>query len=54
MYDADIVTETAKQGRAGCQNSECKKAAVKIQAGELRFGVLVEIKEHQSWQWKHW
>lgn len=27
---------------------------MKIQKDELRFGTLVEIKEKQSWQWRHW
>lgn len=26
----------------------------KIQKGEIRQGVLVEINEHQSWKWRHW
>ncbi|EXJ53455.1 uncharacterized protein A1O5_13323 [Cladophialophora psammophila CBS 110553] len=44
----------AKTGRAGCQNTACKKAGVKIQKGEFRMGTLVTIHEHTSWMWKHW
>ena len=50
----DVIKELAKGGRAGCTSTECKKKEVKIGKGELRFGVLVEIKEHQSWVWRHW
>ncbi|KAI9726178.1 MAG: hypothetical protein M1828_001851 [Chrysothrix sp. TS-e1954] len=46
--------EEASTGRAVCRSTECKTNVVKIDKGELRFGTLVEIKEHQSWQWKHW
>ena len=27
---------------------------MKIQKGELRYGTLVTISEHDSWQWRHW
>ncbi|KAF2208079.1 hypothetical protein CERZMDRAFT_19825, partial [Cercospora zeae-maydis SCOH1-5] len=47
-------TELSKTGRAGCSNNACKKADVKIQKGELRQGVLVQIQEHQSMKWRHW
>ena len=40
--------------RAGCQNTECKKAGVKIVMGELRHGTLVEIEGRPSWRYKHW
>ncbi|CAI6340357.1 unnamed protein product [Periconia digitata] len=46
--------EVASQGRAGCKNTECKNAAVKIAKGEFRMGTLVTIQEHTSWTWKHW
>lgn len=39
---------------AGCINKECKEKATKITKGELRFAVQVTIKDHQSWQYKHW
>lgn len=35
--------EASPNRRAGCQSTECKKAGVKIQAGELRFGTFVTI-----------
>lgn len=47
-------TELAKTGRSGCSNTSCKKAESKIQKGELRQGVLVQIQEHQSMKWRHW
>ncbi|KAF2199853.1 zf-PARP-domain-containing protein, partial [Delitschia confertaspora ATCC 74209] len=47
-------TELASSGRAGCKSVECKKAGTKIDKGELRFGVLVTIQDHQSWTWRHW
>jgi hypothetical protein len=40
--------------RAGCQNKECKDAAVKITKGEFRYAIQVTIKDHQSWQYRHW
>lgn len=46
--------ETAKTGRAGCKGTDCKKNQVKIDKGELRFGVLVTIQENTSWTWRHW
>ncbi|OAL35042.1 hypothetical protein AYO20_05757 [Fonsecaea nubica] len=46
--------EMAKTGRAGCQNTACKKAGIKIEKGEFRMGTLVTIHEHSSWMWKHW
>jgi hypothetical protein len=39
---------------AGCINKECKDNAVKITKGEFRYAIQVTIKEHQSWQYKHW
>ncbi|KAL9058323.1 MAG: hypothetical protein Q9162_001778 [Coniocarpon cinnabarinum] len=41
-----------KQDEMG--TDECKNNNVKIQKGELRQGSLVEIKENQSWHYKHW
>lgn len=35
--------EISPNRRAGCQATECKKEAIKIQAGELRFGTFVTI-----------
>ncbi|OCK86229.1 zf-PARP-domain-containing protein [Lepidopterella palustris CBS 459.81] len=46
--------EIAKQGRAGCKGTDCKKAGTKINSGEFRFGSLVTVFEHTSWTWKHW
>ena len=46
--------EEASSGRAVCRNTDSKTNNVKIEKGELRFGTLIEIHEHQSWQWKHW
>ncbi|KAF2191196.1 zf-PARP-domain-containing protein [Zopfia rhizophila CBS 207.26] len=46
--------ELAKQSRAGCKGTQCKKEKIKIDKGELRFGSLVTIDEHTSWAWKHW
>ncbi|OBT83091.1 hypothetical protein VE02_08598 [Pseudogymnoascus sp. 03VT05] len=46
--------EIAKQGRAGCQNTPCKAAGIKIQKGEFRFGTWVEMEHGASFRWKHW
>ncbi|UKZ95444.1 uncharacterized protein TrAFT101_010288 [Trichoderma asperellum] len=46
--------EISPNKRAGCHDTVCKKEAVKIQKGEIRFGSWVEIQEHGSWSWKHW
>jgi hypothetical protein len=46
--------EVSPNNRAGCHEAGCKKDAVKILKGEIRFGSWVEIKEHGSWSWKHW
>ncbi|KAF1978667.1 zf-PARP-domain-containing protein, partial [Bimuria novae-zelandiae CBS 107.79] len=40
--------------RAGCTNSECNKAKVKIQKGELRFATQITVQEHTSWKYRHW
>lgn len=40
--------------RAGCQNKECKDQAIKLAKGELRYAIQVTIKEHSSWQYRHW
>ncbi|KAI2782123.1 zf-PARP-domain-containing protein [Daldinia loculata] len=48
--------EIAKTGRAGCQDTLCKKTGDKIQKGELRFGVWVDLPgaENGSYRWRHW
>ncbi|EOD48938.1 putative zf-parp-type zinc finger protein [Neofusicoccum parvum UCRNP2] len=46
--------EVSPNKRAGCKNSECKNAGIKIQKGELRFATMVTIQEQQSWAYKHW
>ncbi|TVY46372.1 PARP-type zinc finger-containing protein [Lachnellula occidentalis] len=46
--------ETASTGRATCVATECKKAGIKIDKDDLRFGVWVEIKGNGSFRWKHW
>lgn len=51
------MLEISPNSRAGCQDTLCKKTAVKIQKNELRFGTWVEIPQSQfpaSWKWKHW
>lgn len=53
-YLANVFTELAKTGRAGCQATHCKKEGTKIAKGELRQGVLVTIQEHSNWMWRHW
>jgi hypothetical protein len=54
LDNTDGILERARLGRAGCQNSACKKAQVKIAKNEFRMGTLVPYKDTQSWQWKHW
>lgn len=46
--------EISANNRAGCKDSVCKKEAVKITKGEIRFGTWVEINDRGSWSWKHW
>jgi hypothetical protein len=46
--------EASPNNRAGCQNKECKAAAVKITKGEFRYAIQVTINDHQSWQYRHW
>ncbi|SLM39743.1 Zinc finger, PARP-type [Lasallia pustulata] len=46
--------EYASSKRAGCRNAECKKADIKIEKNELRFGTQVPFEDKQSWHWKHW
>ncbi|KAF1932571.1 zf-PARP-domain-containing protein [Didymella exigua CBS 183.55] len=46
--------EASPNNRATCINKECKTAGVKIMKGEFRYAIQVTIKEHQSWQYKHW
>jgi hypothetical protein len=47
-------TELSPNNRAGCKDTVCKKEAIKIKKGEIRFGTWVEIAEHGSWAWRHW
>lgn len=51
---ADTPSEVSAGSRAGCQATHCKKENVKIQKGELRQGVYVDIGGNQSWKWRHW
>ncbi|KAK0262423.1 hypothetical protein LTR91_014701 [Friedmanniomyces endolithicus] len=46
--------ERSKTNRAGCRAPHCKDAGIKIDKDDLRQGVLVTIKEHTSWMWRHW
>lgn len=46
--------ELASTKRAICKNTECKKASIKIDKGELRYGSWVNFGEHQGWTWRHW
>ncbi|KAF2843711.1 zf-PARP-domain-containing protein [Patellaria atrata CBS 101060] len=46
--------EVSPNNRAGCNNAACKKDKIKIKKGEIRFGTLVTIMDHTSWQWRHW
>ncbi|KAJ2970807.1 hypothetical protein NQ176_g8009 [Zarea fungicola] len=46
--------EISPNNRAGCKDTFCKKTAVKITKGEIRFGTWVEIEGRGSWSWKHW
>ncbi|CAF9909843.1 MAG: hypothetical protein HETSPECPRED_009534 [Heterodermia speciosa] len=46
--------ELAKTNRSGCSNTVCKNIAEKIAKGTLRQGVMVTIKDHQTWKWRHW
>jgi hypothetical protein len=48
------IPEVSPNNRAGCKGTDCKKEGIKILKGELRFGSLVTIMDHQSWSWKHW
>ena len=52
MELADYFVEVSPSKRAGCQATECKNAGIKIEKGELRFGVWLE--KFESWTWKHW
>lgn len=45
--------EISGNSRAACQNAKCKDGD-KIQKGEIRQGVMVKIKEHESMRWRHW
>lgn len=46
--------ELSPNKRAGCHNGECKKAGIKLQKGEARFGSMVTINEKSSYQYRHW
>lgn len=46
--------EISPNNRAGCNDTVCKKEAVKILKNEIRFGTWVEIQDRGSWKWKHW
>ncbi|CZT15733.1 uncharacterized protein RCC_01567 [Ramularia collo-cygni] len=46
--------ELSKTGRAGCTAVHCKKEGIKIQKGELRNGVLVDMGDYQSMKYRHW
>ncbi|KAK0884232.1 hypothetical protein LTR87_001861 [Friedmanniomyces endolithicus] len=46
--------ELSRTNRAGCRAPHCKAAGIKIEKDDLRQGVLVTIKEHTSWMWRHW
>lgn len=46
--------EVSTTSRAGCKATECKREGIKIQKGQLRFGVFITGPEFQSWAWKHW
>lgn len=48
------TTEISPTNRAGCQGTKCKAENIKIQKGEIRQGVLVTIKETQSFKYRHW
>ncbi|KAI9678750.1 MAG: hypothetical protein M1817_005807 [Caeruleum heppii] len=46
--------DVSPNNRAGCKDKLCQDTATKIMKGELRFATMVEIREHQSWQYRHW
>jgi hypothetical protein len=50
----DRLSEASPNNRAGCINSECKNAQIKITKGEFRYAVQITVHEHQSWTYKHW
>ena len=50
----DHVLEVSPNNRAGCQVKACKDTGSKITKGEFRFAVQVTIKDHVSWQYRHW
>ena len=50
----ELYIEISPTNRAGCQNAECKSEGIKIQKGQLRLGILVQIQENQTMRWKHW
>lgn len=49
-----VRTELSPNKRAGCKNTECKKAGIKFEKGECRFATQVTIDGHTSWMYKHW
>jgi hypothetical protein len=50
----DYTIEVCPNNRAGCQVKECKDSGTKITKGELRYATQVTIKDHVSWQYRHW
>jgi hypothetical protein len=50
----DHIPEASPNNRAGCINSECKNAKIKITKGEFRYAIQITVNEHQSWTYKHW
>ncbi|RYN83221.1 hypothetical protein AA0117_g1719 [Alternaria alternata] len=46
--------EESPNNRAGCQVKECKDSGSKIMKGQFRYATQVTIKDHVSWQYRHW
>ncbi|KAB2102974.1 hypothetical protein AG0111_0g8760 [Alternaria gaisen] len=46
--------EESPNNRAGCQVKECKESGSKIMKGQFRYATQVTIKDHVSWQYRHW
>ncbi|KAG9192926.1 hypothetical protein G6011_11660 [Alternaria panax] len=46
--------EVSPNARAGCKTKECKESGGKIQKGEFRYAIQVDIQGHVSWQYRHW
>jgi hypothetical protein len=51
---ADCASEESPNNRAGCQVKECKDSGSKIMKGQFRYATQVTIKDHVSWQYRHW